>query len=204
MEIAANVKQQVEKHGKHSAVRMSFVAYRDWETVGVYDDPGEVVCCEFTEDIAILKEFLSNQNPVRGHDEPEDICGGLHKASQLKWSSNAKYMFIIGDSPCHGSKYHSMRDNFPDGDPLRMIPEKQLEDLMRPNGKYGTRGINVTFVRIRSRTDQMIQVWNQHLLDTISRQVKCLDLSSSVSDLAGDFSKKIQDEIIRDWFAHHF
>jgi hypothetical protein len=183
---------------------MAFVAYRDWVKAGVYDPPGCVEYCEFTQDIAALQHFVAGQHASGGGDGPEDICGGLQKASQLRWSSKAKYMFIIADCPCHGQKYHNMTDSFPHGDPLGMVPEKQLEDLMRPEGRFGTRGINVTFVRTGNLTDQMVQVWNQYLQPTINKQVKNLDLSSPTGDLAGDFSQKIQDEIVQDWIGHHF
>jgi hypothetical protein len=183
---------------------MAFVAYRDWEKEGVYDPPGSVECCEFTQDIAAMQKFVSRQTASGGGDGPEDICGGLQKASQLNWTSPAKYIFIIADCPCHGKKYHDMSDNFPNGDPLGMIPEKQLEELMKPDGKYGTSGVSVTFVRTGTATDKMVQVWNQHLQTTINKQVKNLDLSSPTGDLAGDFSQKIQEEIMHDWIGHHF
>ncbi len=204
LEIATNVKEAVAKYGKNSVVNMSFVAYRDWVKTGVYDPPGSVQCCDFTPDIGALQNFVAQQIACGGGDGPEDICGGLHKASQLNWTSKAKYIFIIADCPCHGSNYHNLTDSFPHGDPLGMVPEKQLEDLMRPDGKYGTRGIQVTFVRVTAQTDKMVTVWNQHLKSTIDKEVKSLDLSHSAGDLAGDFSEKIKDEIVQDWIGHHF
>ena len=65
-----------------------------------------------------------------GQDVPEDIAGGLKHATELSWRSPVRLCILIGDAPCHGSQYHSFRDNYPGGCPKGLDPSELLYTLM--------------------------------------------------------------------------
>jgi hypothetical protein len=96
-------------------VRVSFVGYRDIK------DKERFTILEFTEDIELVKIFISNtraktqESPA---DFPEDVQGGLNEALKLNWLNNSiKQAFLICDAPGHGKDLTTIRDNYPEGSP---------------------------------------------------------------------------------------
>ena len=85
------------------------------------------------------------------------LAGGLKIVSELDWQSTTRILFHIGDAPCHGRKYHDTRtpDEFPDGDPNGIIIEEMLDKLYQSQVEY-------YFGRLKSHTDKMIEVFNEH------------------------------------------
>jgi len=146
-----------EKLSSH--VKMSFVAYRDWNEIGnTYDPPGMVEVFPLSSDIASLRSFIGNLSAGGGGDGPEDIAGGLRCLRRLHWSKNSsKCVFIFADAPCHGLQYHDMVDSHPGGDPRKSVPEQQLLELSK------SLGIRFFFVNITSATDKMLDVWNSFM-----------------------------------------
>ena len=111
-----------------------------------------------------------------------------------------------------------MRDNFPRGDPLGFVPEKLLESMMQAdsdstNLKSGGSGqcfdAKVTFIKLNPSTDQMIQVFNEHLAAAIGKQISISDLSQVSSagglgqDITAEFGRAVEEEIMQTWMAHH-
>lgn len=60
---------------------------------------------------------------------PEDVAGGLKRAIDLSWRSPVRLCILIADAPCHGSIYHTSRDNYPNGCPKNLDPAKLLYSL---------------------------------------------------------------------------
>lgn len=80
----------------------------------------------------IIMEWTNFRNfspPSPGLDVPEDIAGGLKHAIELNWSSPIRLCILIADAPCHGTMYHSCRDNYPKGCPNGLDPSKLLYTL---------------------------------------------------------------------------
>ena len=115
-------------------IRLSFVGYRDFEKKG---DKREYEIVDFTEDINKFISSIKILDCYGGGDQPEDIAGALNKALKLDWKSNAKYVVLVCDAPCHGKKYHDIYiDDFGEGDPDGLV----IEDLML---KF--KNMNITF-----------------------------------------------------------
>ena len=75
---------------------------------------------------------MNRQRASGGADAPEDVCGALQCAiKDLTWKEDvkARFLVLILDAPCHGTKYHDYRDNYPSGDPHGLDPEDQLRTL---------------------------------------------------------------------------
>lgn len=121
--------------------RVAIVAYRDF-------GDGEPEVHAFSEDIEAATNFLDRQTARGGNDEPEDVAGGLATALALPWQSETRTLVLVLDAPCHGKKYHSAHDAYPDGDPtgLSMV---QLTSALRKSS------IDFTFVQLTSGTEQM-------------------------------------------------
>lgn len=87
------------------------MAYRD------FGPDGETEVHPFSADVEAATRFLDRQNARVGDDEPEDIAGGLASALGLQWLSETRTLVLVADAPCHGQKYHTCTDTYPQGDP---------------------------------------------------------------------------------------
>ena len=133
-------------------IRLSFVGYRDFEKKG---DKREYEIVDFTEDINKFISSIKILDCYGGGDQPEDIAGALNKALKLDWKSNAKYVVLVCDAPCHGKKYHDIYiDDFGEGDPDGLV----IEDLML---KF--KNMNITFycIEINESTKKMFEIMKQ-------------------------------------------
>ena len=71
-------------------------------------------------------------------------------ALNKNWKYNARAIVLIADSPCHGKKYHTMNDNFPNGIPYRKNIEESLEILAKNK-------VSLYCIKITEQTDIMFQ-----------------------------------------------
>ena len=130
-------------------IRLSFVGYRDFDSI---EDIRDYEIVDFTEDINEFTSSIKNLDCYGGGDQPEDVAGGLNEALKLDWKSNAKYVVLVCDAPCHGKKYHDINiDDFGEGDPSGLV----IEDLML---KF--KNMNITFycIEINDSTKKMFEI----------------------------------------------
>jgi len=167
----------ITKDNPNSEIKIAFVGYRDHN-----EAPGGVL--SFSNNVNEVKTFISKVTASGGNDIPEDVCGGLKDAVNLKWTSPHRLLILIADAPCHGSMYHKERDDYPRGDPKGLIPEVLLTQAARKN-------ISLFFARINARTDKMTDLWQKHLLAEDSAFP--LTLFSIIDD--SDFIANITDAI---------
>ena len=127
-ETKRNIKKIVEEINEHnpgSKIRLGFVGYRDFDTI---EEKRNYEIIDFTENIDNFIVSLKNFNCYGGGDQPEDVAGGLNEALKMDWKSTARYVVLVCDAPCHGSKYHDIYiDTFKEGDPSGL----EIEDLMK-------------------------------------------------------------------------
>jgi hypothetical protein len=78
-----------------SSLRVSVIAYRD------RGDEFETKACEFSDDIANVREFLWQFTADGGGDHPEAVYPAMNLAfTQLQWrDSSEKVLVIVGDAP---------------------------------------------------------------------------------------------------------
>ena len=104
---------QVKADNPTLKVRVSFVGYRDFG-----DGASQYSTIDFTENLDVVKVFISKQSASGGNDMPEDVQGGFHKALGMDWESNSiKSVFHIADAPGHGSDICDGHDRYPKGSP---------------------------------------------------------------------------------------
>jgi len=129
-------------------MKIGFLGYRDIQ------DKRRFETFNFSHDHTAFKNFVSGVQVEGGGDGPEDIAGALKRAVDFGWASPTRVILHLADCPCHGSKYHGLRDDYPDGDPNGLAPEQLLRRLRDAN-------VNYYFGKITGFTDQMIQIFNQ-------------------------------------------
>ena len=143
------VTEEITDINPGAKIRLSFVGYRDFDNK---EDKREYEIINFTDDIDNFIFSLKKLECYGGGDEPEDVAGALNEALKLDWKSNAKYVVLVCDAPCHGRKYHDIYvDNFSEGDPNGLI----IEDLML---KF--KNMNITFycIEINNKTQIMFDI----------------------------------------------
>eukprot|EP01065_Artemidia_motanka_P002739 TRINITY_DN11297_c0_g1_i1.p1 TRINITY_DN11297_c0_g1~~TRINITY_DN11297_c0_g1_i1.p1 ORF type:complete len:875 (+),score=258.65 TRINITY_DN11297_c0_g1_i1:58-2682(+) len=152
-QIEAVVRDLEQSHAALS-IRLAFVGYRDYGTAERF------TVLPFTSDVGLFRDFVAGVRTLANTDPPEDVLGGLDKATRLDWSTGdarTKVLIHICDDPCHGTRYHTcQRDRFPDGDPSGL----KAIDILRA---LDTEGIQYTFGKITHRTDQMCRVFNEEM-----------------------------------------
>ena len=143
------ITEEISDHNPGSTIRLSFIGYRDFETK---EEPRKYEIINFTEDIENLISTIKKYECYGGGDQPEDIAGALNEALKMDWKSSAKYVVLVCDAPCHGSKYHDIYiDTFNEGDPDGFI----IEDLMTQ-----FKNMNITFycMEINNSTKKMFDI----------------------------------------------
>jgi hypothetical protein len=63
-------------------------------------------------------------------------------------------LFHIADAPCHGTKFHSLADDFPGGDPKGRSLESLLDQLANNDIQYH-------FGKINNSTNKMVETFAQ-------------------------------------------
>ena len=143
------ITEEISDHNPGSTIRLSFIGYRDFDNK---EDIRKYEIINFTEDIENIISTIKKYECYGGGDQPEDIAGALNQALKMDWKSSAKYVILVCDAPCHGSKYHDIYiDSFKDGDPAGY----QIENLME---KF--KSMNITFycVEINNSTKKMFDI----------------------------------------------
>ena len=118
------ITEEISDNFPGTKIRMSFIGYRDFDNKG---DRRDYEIINFTENIENFISSVKKFECYGGGDQPEDIAGALNEALKMDWKSNARYVVLVCDAPCHGTKYHDIYlDNFSEGDPDGL----KIEDLM--------------------------------------------------------------------------
>lgn len=91
---------------------------------------------------------------VVGADVPEDVLGGLQEVAKLSWTSTSRVLYHIGDAPCHGSEFHTLRDQFEHGCPGGHNVQDLLMSLKQLDIQY-------FFGKLSRQTDMMISKFNE-------------------------------------------
>lgn len=146
--IARRVTEEMDrKYGRAARIRFAFVGYRDH-----CDGRQRSVFRDFDTNVDALCEFVHGQRAFGGGDAPEDIAGAYREVLRLSWQSRARFMVHVGDAPCHGRRYHSLKDDHPDGDPNGSAPEALLQDMRSKN-------IHVLITAMNKDMDKMLRVF---------------------------------------------
>ncbi|CAD8053803.1 unnamed protein product [Paramecium primaurelia] len=134
-------------------MKFAIVSYKDHKVP--YDQNEKAVdVCEFTSDNQAIS-FLDKLSATGGDDTPEAVLDGLYASSQLNWSGNYQnLLYLIGDAPPHGKKYHNFKDSYPDGCPCK-IQQSQIFTHIK-NAK-----IQFKIMKLNQNIEGMITLFKQ-------------------------------------------
>ena len=133
---------------------------------------------DFSNSISALETFAGSIVASGGGDECEDVVGGLAIAADMKWLFHNKMLVLCADAPCHGSMYHvGCNDDYPSGDfPGSKDPAAVLAKLKQ-------NGVQITFLKLNSTTDKMIQEFNRLVGGGIEIvNLDCAKLAASIKE----------------------
>jgi hypothetical protein len=153
--------------------RLSFVVYRD-----VGDGASRFQVHDFSSSITELERFAGSIVASGGGDECEDVVGGLAIAADMKWLFHNKMLVLCADAPCHGSMYHvGCNDDYPSG----VFPGSK--DPAAVLAKLKQNGVQITFLKLNSTTDKMIQEFNRLVGGGIEIvNLDCAKLAASIKE----------------------
>ena len=130
-------------------VYLSFIGYRDVDDISA----GDYTIIDFT------KNHYQFQNSIKGvtasggnGDWPEDMAWGFETALGKSWKNDARFAVLLGDTPCHGNKYHDLEDFHPNGVPGRKDIEESIKELAEKN-------ISLFCMEITNLTKKMFQIF---------------------------------------------
>jgi hypothetical protein len=143
-DILADILDDATKAFPDIGLEFGFVGYRD------YGDSQQFEVFPFTGNQTEMAGHINNVRATGGHDEAEDVLGGMETAlTRLDWAgARFKVMVHIGDAPAHGKRFHD--PNLPCGD-----NHQDKENCPRPSasilGDFADNHIDYYFAQIESR-----------------------------------------------------
>ena len=81
-------------------------------------------------------------------------------------------MVHVADAPCHGSQYHSLNDDYPNGDPAGITHDQMMAIVVQKNIQYWFGFIESDL------TDKMIQIFNESLKKVSNQQLLIKQISA--------------------------
>jgi hypothetical protein len=136
------------------SLQFAIVAYRDHPP---QDSTYVTKISNFNTAKATL-DFLKDITAQGGGDLPEAVMDGLYDALyNVEWRANSeKFVFLILDSPPHGTRFNTQSDGFPDGCPCGHS-EVTLLPRMREMK------IDFTILKVTNDVDKMIEIFSQYI-----------------------------------------
>ena len=193
-DIIANIKQNLKEYSVYN-INLGFIGYKDVEEI--YKK--EIVDIPFSTDLDKILQEIDKTKIGGGDDTAEDIAYAFELALEKKWTCKAKFVVLIPDSPCHGSKYHipDLMDNYPDGIRNRKDIEESVKEL-------ANNGVSLICIKLNDSTDIMFKIF-----DDIYKKVNSKDIKSefyvskldSVHHLA-DLIQNIVSELFKNQKIH--
>jgi len=157
--------------------RVAFIGYKDKK------DKNQIKSKGFTTKYEEMIDFIKEIECEGGDDTCEDIVTPLREALKLDWSSDLKYVYLITDSPTHGTRYHEDKclDDYPDDD-----KDKLLEKLAV---HYRKSKLNLGVLRCNDSVDIMIDIIRKYYNSRINK-LRVINI--------------INKELLKEDFVKHF
>ena len=133
-------------------IYLGFIGYRDFSDL---DFDEEYINLGFTDDYDCIQKNIQYLNAHGGGDVAEDLCGALELGDGKNWLGNSRFAVLVTDSPCHGKKYHELKeeeDNYPEGDKFN----RNIEDFIK---SFAKKKISLFCLKINSTTNKMFKIF---------------------------------------------
>ena len=179
-DIIENIKKNLEEYSVYN-INLGFIGYKDVEEI--YKK--EIVDIPFSTDLDKIMEEIDKTLVGGGDDTAEDIAYAFELALKKEWTCKAKFVVLIPDSPCHGSKYHDpdLMDNYPNGVRNRKDIEESVKEL-------ANNGVSLICIKLNQSTDIMFKIF-----DDIYKEVNSKNKISEFYVAKLDSVKHLADQI---------
>ncbi|KAI9034684.1 hypothetical protein DFJ74DRAFT_650180 [Hyaloraphidium curvatum] len=137
--VIENILDALTEHFPQLTLKVAFVGYRDFDKNG----KSEYEVADFAPPADTRRRIASVKcRGGCGSDWPEDLLGGLDRASKLSWSSPARVLVHIADAPPHGKMFfdrgrHNDRyydDDEPDPNGMRPDSYRGVLETLKQRG----------------------------------------------------------------------
>ena len=146
--------KEIQKQCPGIEIYLGFIGYRDFNDLD-FDDA--YINLEFTKDYESIKNNIAFVKAEGGGDIAEDLCGAFVLAKNKDWVGKSRFAILVTDSPCHGKKYHDLKDeddNYPEGD----REQRNIEDFIK---FFAQNEISLYCLKINSTTDKMFKIFKE-------------------------------------------
>jgi len=149
-------------------INFGLVAFKD------LSDVPRFTVAPLTSDAKSFVGTIQSLQAQGGGDIPEDVIGALQEAAKLKWSSKAKFMFLITDAPAHGPEFHDLPQTADSYYSLPSAAPALFQDLASKN-------IDLMFGRVQPSATAKMEARMRELYDNkeSDRVFKAVDLTDS-------------------------
>lgn len=124
--------QKINEACPQCEIFLGFIGYKDYCDKKKGD---EYIDIDFSKNYNKVRNTIKNIKALGGGDVAEDVAGAIKMGVAKSWKSEMRCAVFITDSPCHGEKYHKMKnsDDYPNGDPSGLDIEQLVYDLASKN-----------------------------------------------------------------------
>ena len=186
--------EEIKKNCPLALFYLGFIGYKDINDLELGD---EYIDIDFTLLYGEISNRIQNIQAEGGDDIPEDVAGAFEMALKKSWNEGTNIIFLITDSPCHGTKYHNLdqkvesyKDSFPnefyEGD-IEEFKRKSIEVLVE---EFVKKNYNLVCLDIHENTqimfkmfkekyiskdkEELFSVWKEDLVNCIIKTVSGL------------------------------
>ena len=187
-----------------SLLYLGFIGYKDISDLELGD---EYIDIDFTLLYGEIYEKIKNIQAEGGDDVPEDVSGAFEMALKKSWNQGTNIIFLITDSPCHGTKYHdldqnveSLKDRFKDetyDDVIEEFRRKNIEKLVE---EFVERNFNLICLNIHDNTKKMFNMFEEKYNSKIKNNLFSLsdkNLDKCIIEKVSELYAKKEEEILK-------
>ena len=195
--------EDLEKNCPLSLIYLGFIGYKD---IGDLELGDEYIDIDFTLLYEKIFERIENIQAEGGDDIPEDVSGAFEMALKKSWNSGTNIIFLITDSPCHGTKYHdldqkveALKDRFKAELYTDVIEEFRREKIENLVEKFVERNFNLICLNIHENTKKMFNMFQEKYISKNKSNLFCLsekNLDKCIIQNVSDIYLQKEEEIL--------
>ena len=199
--------KQIKNKCPLAVLYLGFIGYKDIQDLELGDEYIDLDLSLFYDEIY---NKIKNIQAEGGDDIPEDVAGAFEMALKKSWNKSNKgtdVIFLITDSPCHGTKYHDLnqkiemyKDKFPNGHYEGDDEEYKREDIEKLVEKFVEKNINLVCLDIHENTQKMFKMFedkykagNKNNLFSVSKE----DLAKCIIQKMSELYSLKEEEILK-------
>ena len=157
--------KEIKKNCPLALFYLGFIGYKDINDLELGD---EYIDIDFTLLYEEIYKRIKDIQAEGGDDIPEDVAGAFEMALNKSWNKGTNIIFLITDSPCHGTKYHDLdqnveafKDSFPKenyGGNNDAFKRRSIETIVE---EFVNMNFNLICLDIHENTQKMFKMFEE-------------------------------------------